>query len=184
MNNFNQPAQCRGLTVVEIMVTLAILAILLSVGVPSYSTMLEKNRIGEASGMLHTTFHLARSEAVKRRRAVQVCPTVDGNACRNDGDWSGGWISFTDLNGNATPDAGELIQHVDLPGGGLEIGVPTAFTDFVRFQPTGMLTGSGGISGGFQICHAGMTYYSHELGLSPAGQVRLRQHTPAQCPAG
>jgi type IV fimbrial biogenesis protein FimT len=174
---------CRGVTVVELMVALSILAVLLTVGIPSYANLLHKNRISQTSGLLHVSLHMARGEAIKRRRPVQVCPSADGASCRNDGDWSEGWVVFADTNGNNTPDAGEVVRLVDMLSEGITVRASETVEDYLRFEPTGMVMGSGGASGNFKICHLEHDVHSNMLHVMPAGQVRLQQTGAGACGA-
>jgi len=72
-----------GFTLIELMVTLAILAILLTVGIPSYRQLVETNAISASGNDLYASLQLARSEAISREEAVRVTPT--------GGDWTTGW---------------------------------------------------------------------------------------------
>ena len=171
----------RGVTVVELLMTVSIAAILLTVGVPTYSNVLHKNRIGTTSSLLHTSLNVARGEAVKRRRGIMVCPSSDGSSCREDGDWSDGWLTYEDLNSNSSPETTEIIRVVDALDSSVAIAVSEPISGYLQFQPTGIMVGSGGNNGEFRICHGDSTVYSHVLSVSPAGQVRLRQRTQSDC---
>lgn len=176
-------ADCRGVTLVELIVVVSILAVLLTVGIPGYSSLLHKNRISETSGLLHVSMHMARSEAIKRRRPVKVCPTADGASCRNDGEWGEGWVVFEDINGNNTPEAGEVVRWVDRLSEGIIVNASSQVEDFVRFEPTGFVWGSGGAAGHFKVCYADRDVHSHMLHVMPAGQVRLQQTGAGACGA-
>lgn len=76
-----------GFTLVELMVAVAILAILAVIAVPSLQQAILRNRLTSAANELVATFQLARMEAVRRNRVVEVCPTVNGTTCAG-GDWS------------------------------------------------------------------------------------------------
>lgn len=171
----------RGLTMVELLIGLTIGSILLVVAVPTYSTSVQKNRIGTTSGLLYTSLNLARSEAVKRRNQVRLCPSVDSVSCRNDGDWSNGWILYDDMNSNDAPDPDEIIRVVDSLENGIALEVSASIAGFLQFQPTGVTVGNGGNNGEFRICHQDSTVYSHVLSVSAAGQVRLQQRTSSDC---
>src|SRR5215470_11160451 len=90
-----------GFTLIELLVVLAIGAILLAVGVPSFSFMIDRNRVaGEVNEML-ADLALTRSEALSRRGRVIMCRTADPTAanavCAAAGtDWTSGWIVFVD----------------------------------------------------------------------------------------
>lgn len=177
----SHPAAARGITVVELLMTLSISAILLAVGIPTYSGVMQKNRIGTTSNLLYTSLNAARGEAVKRRGGVRVCPSANGSSCRGDGDWSEGWLLFEDQNSNNAPDSTEIIRVVDGLESGIAIEVSTPISGYLQFQPTGIMTGSGGNAGEFRICHAESSVHSHVLSVSPAGQVRLAQRTQPDC---
>jgi type IV fimbrial biogenesis protein FimT len=83
----------RGFTLIELMVTIAILAIAISLAAPSFSSMLRDNRIATISSELQAALQFARSEAIKRRLNVVVCRrNALGTACENGTDWGAGWL--------------------------------------------------------------------------------------------
>ncbi len=75
----------RGFTLVELMVTVVVAAILLALAIPSFATMIRKNRAASDISALTTTIAYARSEAVARGRNVCVTPSTNGGA------WKNGW---------------------------------------------------------------------------------------------
>lgn len=84
----------RGFTLTELMITLAIVAILLSLAVPSFNSIIRESRLSTQANELISALNLARSEAIKRGLNVTVTP-VGGN-------WNGGWtIATTDPGGAA-----------------------------------------------------------------------------------
>ena len=83
----------RGFTLVEVMVTVAILAIILTVAVPNFVSFKRNSELTAASNSFVAILNAARSEAMKRSVATVVLP-IDGS------NWSGGWIAFVDSNYN------------------------------------------------------------------------------------
>lgn len=82
-----------GFTLIELMIGIAILAIVLGLGVPSFMNTIERNRITTATNDLVMALQMARSEAIKRRTDVTVCRrNAAGNACDNGANWAGGWL--------------------------------------------------------------------------------------------
>lgn len=96
MNN----SQHKGFTLIELMVTLLVAAIVLGVGIPAFTQFVSTNRMAAAVNDLTTAVHLARTEAVKRRANVTVCPSGNWDsaapACSNAGTFEDGWIVFVD----------------------------------------------------------------------------------------
>lgn len=84
------PFAARGFTLIELMVTIAVAAILLSIAVPNFQMFVMNNRMASQANDLITALSLARSEAVKRAANVTVCASSDGATCT--GSWGDGWI--------------------------------------------------------------------------------------------
>lgn len=91
---------CRGLTLVELMVTLIIIGIVVSIAVPNFRDFIEHNRATTESNKIVGALNLARSEAVKRGSTVSVCPSSDQATCSGDSDWEQGWIVFVGDSGS------------------------------------------------------------------------------------
>ena len=100
-----------GFTLLELMITVTVAAILLGIGVPAFSDIIRNNRLtAAANDLLHST-QRARSEAVKRRAPVVVCASADATAMPagcNDGEFTQ-WIMFVDTDGDWAPDANEPV---------------------------------------------------------------------------
>lgn len=101
-----------GFTLIELMVTIAVLGILLSIGIPSYQNMVLNSRITAQANQVITALNYARSEAVKRAAPATVCSTNGGAACALSTNWSTGWLVFADADGDGTVDAGETVLRV------------------------------------------------------------------------
>ena len=94
-----------GLTLVELMMVLAMMAVVTSLAAPSFRSLWVKRSVLLAAEALLSDFRYARSEALKRVRPVLVCQSSDGTSCTRDGAaWAQGWIVFVDSNGNAQVD--------------------------------------------------------------------------------
>ena len=82
-----------GFSLLELMVAIAVLAIILGIGVPSYNTFIESSRLQTTTHDLRTAIQLARSEAISKRATVAACrANVAGDACGFNADWSSGWL--------------------------------------------------------------------------------------------
>jgi type IV fimbrial biogenesis protein FimT len=104
--------RARGFTLIEMLMTIAIAAILLTIGIPSFRYVTNANRIaGELNGLLGD-LQFARAEAIKEGRTVTVCVSNDGANCANSTTWQSGWIVFSDPTNVGVVDAGETILRV------------------------------------------------------------------------
>lgn len=91
-----------GFTVIELLITVLVASVLLTLAVPNFQQALETNRVATRTNELISTLQLARTQAVKRADTVSLCGSGGGQSC--NGDWEGGWIVFHDRDGNGDPD--------------------------------------------------------------------------------
>jgi type IV fimbrial biogenesis protein FimT len=124
-----------GFTLAELLVTMGIGALLLSVGVPAFTTVvMNSNQIGSANEFL-SSMHLARDLAITRNVRVTMCPSDNGASCAAVA-WHEGWIVFVDTDANGQVDAGEAVGRVVT-----QIEVPSIttaqFGNALIFRPNG-----------------------------------------------
>ena len=130
-----------GLTLIEMMITLAVAIILVAVGIPAFRSITANNRAVAQSNSLVTALTLARGEAVKRGVPVTICRSVD-NACDDAAnDWANGWLVFEDTDASNSMDAGEELIRVwdEAPGNPTIVALDDSDNEvhFVRFDPLG-----------------------------------------------
>jgi type IV fimbrial biogenesis protein FimT len=94
-----------GFTLIELMVTIALAAIILTQAVPSFNSLVQNNRLISQKNEFISTLNLARSEALKRGTRVTVCASTDQATC-DTADWEQGWIVFSDRDADSVLDSG------------------------------------------------------------------------------
>lgn len=95
----------RGFTLVELLVTVSILAILVSLAVPSFSSLIAQWQRDNVTRALATDLQQARSESIKSSRKVVVCPSTNASTstptCSGASEWKSGWLVFVDTNADS-----------------------------------------------------------------------------------
>ncbi len=158
-------------TLVELIVTLAVLAILLTVGAPMMSNMLESNRASVRSVELRKALVATQQSATDMNVAVSLCPINsenDGCDASDPRDWSSGWLMFTDPDGAGTFDDGEAILHVfqSTEGPHTIAGAP----DFIRYRPSGEINAPVTFSIEYPHC---VNEQAREVSLSVTGRISV-----------
>ena len=135
-------SRANGFTLVELLVTIAIAAVLLMIAAPSARDALAGRAVASQAGELLDAMHFARAEAIKRSAQVTICKSAGGAAptCSTSSadNWHY-WIVFADYNGDGAQGAGEPGLRVqNAPQGNVNGPVATPGIDFVRFQANGL----------------------------------------------
>lgn len=130
-----------GITLLELLVTLAIVAVLLAAGVPSFRAWVQNQELRGAAGRLASDLHFARRAAVDRGSRVTVCPGDERSGCRDVPAWEDGWIVFGDDNGDRRWQTDEPVLRSAPLLDGVTIRSSTARRQ-LSFFPNGSAPGS------------------------------------------
>jgi type IV fimbrial biogenesis protein FimT len=115
MDTRRQTATQTGFTLMELLMTIAIAAIVATIGIPSFQYVTNSNRVaGEVNGLLGD-LQFARAEAIKEGQPVTVCMSKGGTTCDTTGNaWNSGWIVYSNPTGTGTntptPAAGSILR--------------------------------------------------------------------------
>jgi type IV fimbrial biogenesis protein FimT len=165
----NTPRQT-GITALELMVTMAIVAILLATAVPSFKTYGWNLRMKTAMDVLQTDLNLARSRAITHNIQTIICPATVSDDCSGESHWQAGWIVFTDLNADTRRQEGEpLLKHagsVEL----LKINSSRS-RSHLRFFANGTAPGS---NVSIRFCDKRGAEHAGVITVSNTGRIRLK----------
>ena len=164
----------RGLTLVELMVTLAVAIILIASGMPLFTGVAANNRATAQSNSLLAAIRLARSEAVKRSTDVFVCPVSDPSAASpsctgNDDDWHLGWTVYY-------LDSSSTARHIRTWGA--PPGDPTIDSNSstsINFRPTGSASAVTNVALSQDDAEG---IQSRCIAVNKGGQIRMKRYDP------
>jgi type IV fimbrial biogenesis protein FimT len=171
----------KGFTLIELMMTISIAVIVLTIGVPSFTQTINNSRLTTNANELLTSLNIARSEAIKRN--IQIFVRRKGNASQN---WDSGWDVFIDLNNNQTFDNGTdtLLKTYPALTNNYTLRTGTNYDDWVAFLPSGLNSSSGSFTNdSFRLCAtAGDTANSRRITVNTVGRARVSTGDVASCP--
>lgn len=166
-------ARDRGFTLVEMLMVLTVAVVLLTLGAPAFIDTVRNNRLVTTMNALSGTLASARAEAVAQRRVVTVCGSSDGLEC--DGEWTQGWISFLDEDGDETVDDDEtVLRRADAVPGAISVallgGDATVGYNSQGFVETGAATT-------LRVCDDRGDAHGRALLVSASGRVSVATDT-------
>ncbi|GAC1305450.1 MAG: hypothetical protein NVSMB10_09380 [Steroidobacteraceae bacterium] len=159
-----------GFTLIELLVAVVVVAILISVAVPSFQTFVLNDRDSGQINALSSSFNYARSEAVKRNTSagVKVCPSSDALTCNTPvGGWAGGWIVL-----DMDPlDTAPVLQALPGLGGANTVTASGGGASAITFKSSGAVAASAKI----KICDPRGSAYARDVEVSPVGTITASQ---------
>lgn len=170
-----------GFTLVELMVTLAVAGILMSVAIPNYQTFILNSRISAQANDFMAAIGMARSEAIKRATRVSICKKASNfnDRCTTSGDWAQGWIIFTDGSTVGTIDGADVIIQVRGPLAGTNTFIGnTNVVDFIAYGASGFGTLAGTVS----LCPPSpAAVVGRDIVISNTGRARVQKPPAVAC---
>lgn len=158
-----------GLTLIELMITLSVMALVVSLSTPSFRPVIQDNRMATQINEFVADFNLARSESVRRGTRVTLCKRNEpGNACSTTAAWTGGWIVFVDPDDDGAIDDGEAIIRLHTPLVGLT-ALNFSGQRRVTFDAMGMTVG---YAATISFCDSRGSSKAKGLVLSATGRLR------------
>lgn len=167
----------RGFTLVELVVTIALLAILTTLAAPSFAELLRQWRRDSATRELTTSLQLARSEAIKSSRQIMVCPSTNQTSCTASNEWNTGWIVFVDDGAGTVANANNQTYNTNervLKAASAQSGTASMVSPGVQwmvFLPNGIMRTGTGSGAGAAFNAAATTLTVTPSGATAATQV-------------
>ena len=167
----------RGFTLIELIITMAIAAIVVTIGVPSFQAMMRNNRVAAHTNEFMSSLNLARSEAIKRGVQVALCPSSNQSTCATA--WgTNGWIVFVDTDNNGSLNGGEpLLRVYQFDGNDTLVNTSFPGTD-ISFTSRGRVASGGSLF--LSACDA--NDQQNVITITPVGRARVSQQPGSACP--
>jgi len=177
--------QTLGFTLIELVVTMAVAAILVTVAIPNMRTFIQNGRLNTQINNLVGDLGLARSEAINRRTNVGVCMSTNGTTCAGGGNWRDGRAIFVDADNDGAWDPGEQILRFREPLASATDSLSTnaVLGDPIIFTASGASSNVivGGPVGVFTFCDDRGASKGKQVSLNHMGQVSVSTNAPGGC---
>lgn len=191
-----------GFTIIELMITIAVLGVALGMAVPGLRQIILDNRLASQLNLLSSSLAMARSEAIKQNVRAILCPSSNGTTCSASGStWNGGWLVFLDRNNNFAHTAsssgcaeGEtaadclLVAQPALGGSNTLTGGP-GVPALMGYNGTGTAICDTNADGSPESCVTADTYFTlcdtrggakaRALAISATGRTAILDKTPS-----
>jgi type IV fimbrial biogenesis protein FimT len=168
MHSIIPPQQ--GITALDLLVSMAIAAILVALGVPAFENYGLEQRMKAAVSSLHSDLALARNEAIGLNARVVACPADASGNCADLANWHAGWLVFLDSNDDREWQNTEVLLRRADPLKAVRI-TSSINRKRLRFFPNGTAPGS---NASITFCDARGTASARQIVLSGSGRIRRK----------
>jgi len=167
----------RGVTLLELLIALVIVSVMVTVGIPSFNSVMNNQRLTASTNEVVTAMNLAKSEAIKRVSYVTVCKSSNGTSCTNGGRWKDGWIVFANegvVNLNKIDAGDEVIRIYPKLHDSIDVTPSGTIGNFISFRPSGTIgTNIANTSGTMTVCDERGAAYARGILVEATGRWRI-----------
>ena len=166
--------QQQGLTLIELLMTMAVMSILFGLGLPSFDGLMIRSKVSAEQRQLVTLLNSARQTAVLSNQVVTICPSAGASRCLNG--WSEGYLAFIDENADRSLDPGErIIFQFKTQDENIHISWRAfGHKQSLQWLPSGITNHQ---NGSFEICYKNEAKYARALILTKTGRIRRSKDT-------
>jgi len=162
MDSFNTKGLQQGFTLIEVLITIAIAAILLSIVVPSFTSLIESSKARTTREKLVSSIYAAKQQSQSERINVYLCSTSNGTSCLDTTSWGSDWLIYED-----NDISGDLSNNdTIITNGSSKTSLIISSTNQVKFTPTGHSSANT-----FQVCNNTDKSVVYEVELNRMGHV-------------
>lgn len=160
----------RGFTLVDLMIAISLLLLIMTIGVPSFTHLLNANRQRSSTYTLIRTLNYARQVAIDRSQSIIVCPTINHISCVTD--WAQELMVFVDQDNNKKHDGNEeLLRLTKIIGDNQRLNWKSLRKNFIEYTATG---GTNSQNGRFYFCNkTQQDKYRSQLIVYKTGRIRI-----------
>ena len=161
----------QGFTLVELLVTLLVATLLLTLGVPAMRDFVLDGRIVAVANDYVTSINLARATAIKQQRNAQICVSTTWNnsppTCTGGTNWTNGWVVWVDQDADTVLDANEVLRVSETQTGGTSLN--GAASTLFQYDPTGFVNAGDTVD----ICDGRAGETGRRITVAATGRVNM-----------
>ena len=161
----------QGFTLVELLVTLLVATLLLTLGVPAMRDFVLDGRIVAVTNDFVSSINLARATAIKQQRDAEICVSTTWSnsppTCTGGANWTNGWVVWVDQDQDTVLDANEVLRVSETQTGGTSL--TGAASTLFQYDPTGIVNAGDTID----VCDGRVGETGRRISVSATGRVNV-----------
>ncbi len=168
-----------GFTLVELAITVVVLAVLVGMSIPLFTGLINSNRLTGNANELVAAIQIARSESIRRNARTTICQSADQLTCTSAAVWRG-WIMFSDIDNDGVVDANEIVRTgvIEAPIQVLASRNIAINNDRIVFRADGLAYGNGNnlLEANLRVCLpvTNPTLNRRDVNIAVGGRTAVR----------